>query len=65
MAEKLKELPNRSTRGGRRFEKLLGEEKDQLLLQAQSDSEVLDLDAPVPERARQSGGKNQYDSFFD
>ena len=31
---------------------LLGEEKDQLLLQAQSDSEVLDLDAPVPERAR-------------
>ena len=44
---------------------LLGEEKDQLLLQAQSDSEVLDLDAPVPERARQSGGKNQYDSFFD
>ena len=44
---------------------LLGEEKGQLLLQAQSDSEVLDLDAPVPERARQSGGKNQYDSFFD
>ncbi len=44
---------------------LLGEEKDQLLLQAQSDSEVLDLDAPVPERARQSGSKNQYDSFFD
>lgn len=44
---------------------LLGEEKDQLLLQAQSDSEVLDLDAPVPERARQSGNKNQYDSFFD
>ncbi|WP_246144234.1 hypothetical protein [Neolewinella aurantiaca] len=44
---------------------LLGEEKDQLLLQAQSDNEVLDLDAPVPERARQSGSKNQYDSFFD
>lgn len=44
---------------------LLGEEKDQLLLQAESDSEVLDLDAPVPERARQSGSKNQYDSFFD
>jgi hypothetical protein len=44
---------------------LLGEEKDQLLLQAQSDSDVLDLDAPVPERARQSGNKNQYDSFFD
>ena len=44
---------------------LLGEEKDQLLLQAESDSEVLDLDAPVPERTRQSGSKNQYDSFFD
>ena len=44
---------------------LLGEEKSQLLLQAESDSDVLDLDAPVPERARQSGGKNQYDSFFD
>ena len=44
---------------------LLGEEKDQLLLQANSDTEVLDLDAPVPERARQSGSKNQYDSFFD
>ena len=44
---------------------LLGEEKSTLLLQAESDNEVLDLDAPVPERARQSGGKNQYDSFFD
>lgn len=44
---------------------LLGEEKDQLLLKANSDNEVLDLDAPVPERARKSGGKNQYDSFFD
>ncbi|WP_245748666.1 hypothetical protein [Neolewinella agarilytica] len=44
---------------------LLGEEKSTLLLKAESDNEVLDLDAPVPERARQSGGKNQYDSFFD
>lgn len=44
---------------------LLGEEKDQLLLKANSDNEVLDLDAPVPERARKTGGKNQYDSFFD
>lgn len=44
---------------------LLGEEKSQLLLQAESDNDVLDLDAPVPERARQSGSKNQYDSFFD
>ena len=44
---------------------LLGEEKDQLLLQAESGTDVLDLDAPIPERARQSGSKNQYDSFFD
>ena len=44
---------------------LLGEEKDQLMLKAQSDNEVLDLDAPVAERVRQSGSKNQYDSFFD
>ncbi len=44
---------------------LLGEEKSTLLLQAESTNEVLDLDAPIPERARQSGSKNQYDSFFD
>lgn len=44
---------------------LLGEEKDQLMLKAQSDNEVLDLDAPVAERVRQTGSKNQYDSFFD
>ncbi|NJC26575.1 hypothetical protein [Neolewinella antarctica] len=44
---------------------LLGEEKGTLLLQAESNNDVLDLDAPVPERARQSGSKNQYDSFFD
>lgn len=44
---------------------LLGEEKDQLMLKAQSNSDVLDLDAPLPERARQTGSKNQYDSFFD
>ncbi|MEM6769389.1 MAG: hypothetical protein AAF597_02295 [Bacteroidota bacterium] len=44
---------------------LLGEEKGTLLLKANSDTEVLDLDAPVPERARNTTGKNQYDSFFD
>lgn len=44
---------------------LLGEEKGQLLLKAENNNEVLDLDAPMPERARQSGSKNQYDSFFD
>ncbi|WP_369916987.1 hypothetical protein [Lewinella sp. 4G2] len=44
---------------------LLGEEKGTLLLKAESNTDVLDLDAPIPERARQSGSKNQYDSFFD
>ncbi|WP_238748924.1 hypothetical protein [Neolewinella maritima] len=43
---------------------LLGEEKSTLLLQANSDTDVLDLDAPVPERQRQTGSNNQYDSFF-
>lgn len=45
---------------------LLGEEKGSLLLQAENDSEILDLDAPIAEKAMRSGGhKNQYDSFFD
>ncbi|MTB49332.1 hypothetical protein E1J53_0000010 [Lewinella sp. W8] len=44
---------------------LLGEEKSQLLLKAESDSEVLDLDAPIPERQRTGNSKNQYDSFFE
>ncbi len=44
---------------------LLGEEKSTLLLQANNDSDVLDLDAPVPERAKKTGGANQYDSFFN
>ena len=44
---------------------LLGEEKGTLLLQAESGTDVLDLDAPVPERATRGAGKNQYDSFFD
>jgi hypothetical protein len=44
---------------------LLGEEKTQLLLKAESDAEVLDLDAPIPERQRTGNSKNQYDSFFE
>jgi hypothetical protein len=43
----------------------LGEEKTQLLLKAESDAEVLDLDAPIPERQRTGNSKNQYDSFFE
>ncbi|PHI19606.1 hypothetical protein CEQ90_12075 [Lewinellaceae bacterium SD302] len=45
---------------------LLGDEKDTLLLKAENNNEVLDLDAPVAEKvSRQGGHKNQYDSFFD
>ncbi len=44
---------------------LLGETKEQLLIQANDDSEVLDLNEPIQEPVRQSGHKNQYDSFFD
>jgi len=43
---------------------LLGEAKEELILKAESDSDVLDLSAPVatPELADRS---NQYDTFFD
>ncbi|HMQ60985.1 MAG TPA: hypothetical protein PKE06_09965 [Flavilitoribacter sp.] len=43
---------------------LLGEEKNNLLTQANNDSDVLDLDAPikVPEK---EGRNNQYNNFFD
>lgn len=45
---------------------LLGDEKDTLLLKAENNNEVLDLDAPVAEKvSRGQGHKNQYDSFFD
>lgn len=44
---------------------LLGEEKGTLLLQAESTTDVLDLDAPIAEKVRQTNSKNQYDSFFD
>ena len=43
---------------------LLGEEKNNLLTQANNDSDILDLDAPikVPEK---EGRSNQYNNFFD
>lgn len=44
---------------------ILGEEKQNLLLQANDDSNVLDLNAPVKERVKDPAHKNQYDSFFD
>lgn len=44
---------------------ILGEEKNTLLLQANSEEDVLDLDAPVKEPVRQAGHRNQYDDFFE
>lgn len=45
--------------------KILGKDKDTLLLQAKDQNDVLDLNAPLKEPLRESGHKNQYDSFFD
>lgn len=44
---------------------ILGEEKDSLLLQANNDEDVLDLDAPIKEPIREMGHRNQYDNFFE
>lgn len=44
---------------------ILGEEKQNLLTQANDDSDVLDLDSPVQEPIRQTGHRNQYDNFFE
>lgn len=44
---------------------LLGEAKEDLLSQANDESDVLDLDSPRKEPIREPGHKNQYDSFFE
>ncbi len=44
---------------------LLGIEKNTLLNQANSDSDVLDLDAPMKEPIRNANHRNQYDNFFE
>lgn len=44
---------------------LLGEEKTNILTLANDDNQVLDLNAPVREPMRETGHKNQYDSFFE
>jgi len=44
---------------------LLGSQKQMLLEQANDDSEVLDLDAPMARPMRVQGSKNQYDTFFE
>lgn len=44
---------------------ILGEEKNNLLMQANDDGDVLDLNQPVKERVKDPMHKNQYDTFFD
>ena len=44
---------------------LLGADKTAILNQANDDSNVLDLNQPLQAPVRESGHKNQYDSFFD
>ncbi len=44
---------------------LLGEEKTNLLVQANNEEDILDLNAPVKTRVRAEGHKNQYDSLFE
>ena len=44
---------------------ILGEEKDDLLVQANNDEDILDLDSPVATPVRVENHKNQYDDFFE
>ena len=44
---------------------ILGNEKDNLLEQANDEGEVLDLNQPIKEPIREPGHRNQYDTFFE
>lgn len=44
---------------------LLGDEKTTLLLEAEDDNNVLDLNAPIEKPVKQPAQRNQYDSFFE
>ncbi len=44
---------------------ILGEDKSMLLLDAEDDNNILDLNAPIAEKVRDTGHQNQYDNFFD
>jgi predicted nucleic acid-binding Zn-ribbon protein len=44
---------------------LLGSEKETLLMEANDDNAVLDLNSPVKEKVRAEAHRNQYDSFFE
>ena len=45
--------------------KILGEEKEELLLQANNEQDVLDLNQPTKQAVRETAHTNQYDSLFD
>ncbi len=44
---------------------ILGDEKEELILQANDEGETLDLNEPVKAPARETGHQNQYDGFFE
>jgi len=44
---------------------ILGEDKEMLLLQAENEADVLDLDEPIKKPVREPNHRNQYDNFFD
>ncbi len=44
---------------------ILGDEKDDILVAANSEENVLDLNAPIQSPVRVEGHRNQYDSFFE
>lgn len=44
---------------------ILGEDKHALLLEAENDADILDLNEPIKKPMREPGHKNQYDNFFD
>jgi len=45
--------------------KILGTEKEELLLQANNEKDVLDLNQPTKQRQKEVAHTNQYDSLFD
>ncbi len=44
---------------------ILGDDKSNLLLEANDDGNILDLNAPIEHPVKNTSHKNQYDTFFD
>lgn len=44
---------------------ILGDQKSKLLLEADDEGNVLDINQPIKERVKEVNHKNQYDNFFD